>query len=92
MEEGEGLVSRLVPLALTTCTLCNYSCSPIRLQNGLWNVILTAVTHKRDPTHLQKMMAVAADPRGATRAEISYALAEINLEITGYFGNQVEIS
>ena len=24
-------------------------------------------------------------PRGATRAEISYALAEINLEITGYF-------
>ena len=30
--------------------------------------------------------------RGPTRAEISYALAEINLEITGYFGNQVEIS
>ena len=24
-------------------------------------------------------------PRGPTRAEISYALAEINLEITGYF-------
>ena len=26
-----------------------------------------------------------AGSRGATRAEISYALAEINLEITGYF-------
>ena len=54
---------------------------------------LSSVPSADDILSLYQSLSVGFLPgaRGPTRAEISYALAEINLEITGYFGNQVEM-
>ena len=56
-------------LASTTRPLCNYSCRPIRLQNGLWNVSQHVVTYYTTPPSLVFSHAMA-DPceAAATKA------------------------
>ena len=57
-----------------TRTLCKYSCSPIRLQNGLWRIV-------RDPTHLKKMTAEATDPCVAAATKAAQALGCVVLKL-----------